>query len=155
MRSAVANELFTTGSARQNSGYKLLILVRPARLERATSWLEAVNTFVDPAQLTNPGARFGAATWTQSWSQDYSPSTGVSPAQVAHLLTRICPLTRSRPVIWWLRSFILRSITPGRGKVIRRCQMVYGIDLSCRLLQRTLNFGHATPPGAGRRARDP
>jgi hypothetical protein len=27
-------------------------LVRPARLERATSWFVAVNTFVDPAQLT-------------------------------------------------------------------------------------------------------
>ena len=27
-------------------------MVRPARLERATSWFVAVNTFVDPAQLT-------------------------------------------------------------------------------------------------------
>ena len=38
MRGAVANELFTRGPAGQNSGCKLLILVRPARLERATSW---------------------------------------------------------------------------------------------------------------------
>jgi hypothetical protein len=29
-------------------------VVRPARLERATSWFVAVNTFVDPAQLTSP-----------------------------------------------------------------------------------------------------
>jgi hypothetical protein len=27
-------------------------MVRPARLERATSWFVAVNPFVDPAQLT-------------------------------------------------------------------------------------------------------
>jgi hypothetical protein len=30
------------------------VLVRPARLERATSWFVAVNSFVDPAQLTSP-----------------------------------------------------------------------------------------------------
>jgi hypothetical protein len=41
MRGAVANELFTTDPARQNSGCKLLIVVRPARLERATSWFVA------------------------------------------------------------------------------------------------------------------
>ena len=72
----------------------------------------------------------------------------------------ICPLTRSRPVIWWLRSFILRSITPGRGKVIRRFQMVYGIDLSLRLLQRysdlrtrhTTSSRQATELPSGRRA---
>jgi hypothetical protein len=32
-------------------------MVRPARLERATSWFVAVNTFVDPAQLTSQGGR--------------------------------------------------------------------------------------------------
>ena len=52
MRGAVANELFTTGPAQQNSGCELLILVRPARLERATSWFVVVTRKIDRRRLT-------------------------------------------------------------------------------------------------------
>ena len=47
-------------------GCKLLkTMVRPAGLEPATSWFVAVNTLVDPAQLTSLEPVFGVATWTQ------------------------------------------------------------------------------------------
>jgi phosphohistidine phosphatase len=125
--------------------------VRPARLERATSWFVAVDTLVDPAQLTNPGARFGAATWTQSWTQDFSPSTGVSPAQVAHLLTRICPLTRSRPVIWWLRSFFFAQSPPAAARSCAGFRWSTESTCLCGSCNATLTFGHATPPPAAGR----
>jgi hypothetical protein len=47
----------------------LKIVVRPARLERATSWFVAVNPFVDPAQLTARRMPKEPATWTQCWTQ--------------------------------------------------------------------------------------
>ena len=44
-------------------------LVRPARLERATFWFVAVNTFVDMAQPTAQRTPKRAATWTPCWTQ--------------------------------------------------------------------------------------
>jgi hypothetical protein len=37
-----------------------------------TSWFVAVNTFVDPAQLTGPKDPKRPATWTQSWTQEHA-----------------------------------------------------------------------------------
>ena len=48
--------------------------VRPARLERATSWFVAVNTFVDPTQLTAQRIPKQATTWTQCWTHACSKS---------------------------------------------------------------------------------
>ena len=44
-------------------------MVRPAGFEPATSWFVAVNTIVDPAQLTGWKGLCSATTWTQSWTQ--------------------------------------------------------------------------------------
>jgi hypothetical protein len=66
-------------------------LARPARLERATSWFVAVNTFVDPTQLTNRELVFRIATWTQFWTHFPSPK-----ANAGRLPTRHLPWAKNR-----------------------------------------------------------
>ena len=64
----VPNKLFITAYGGKNDGCKF-DLACPAGLEPATSWFVAVNTFVEPAQLTSLEPVSRVATWTQSWTQ--------------------------------------------------------------------------------------
>jgi hypothetical protein len=81
-------------------------LVRPARLERATSWFAAVNTFVDPAQLMAQEVPKRAATWTQCWTHGHSKSK--------------CVWTSGRQPWLHLQSFAFhRPVAASRAVTIR------------------------------------
>ena len=90
------------------------VLARPARLELATSWFVAVNTFVDPAHLTSTKALYGAATWNHFWT--HIPSRIERPSLVTPEPSRLGHLSVS------VESVVYRLVAePANPNCVANC----------------------------------